>query len=87
MKKVVAAIDFGTSGTTYAFAFTDKMDNIITGKLCKTVLRYTSYQPVKGGAMNENTKTVYASGKEFRSQKKIYSVTVHKRTVVDRFWL
>ena len=32
MKKVVAAIDFGTSGTTYAFAFTDKRDNIVTGK-------------------------------------------------------
>ena len=32
MKNVVAAIDFGTSGTTYAFAFTDKRDNIVTGK-------------------------------------------------------
>ena len=32
MKKVVAAIDFGTSGTTYAFAFMNKKDNIITGK-------------------------------------------------------
>ncbi len=32
MKKVVAAIDFGTSGTTYAFSFYDKKENIITGK-------------------------------------------------------
>ena len=32
MKKVVVAIDFGTSGTTYAFAFADKKENIITGK-------------------------------------------------------
>ena len=32
MKKVIVAIDFGTSGTTYAFAFTDKKENIITGK-------------------------------------------------------
>lgn len=32
MKKVVVAIDFGTSGTTYAFAFTDKKDNIKVGK-------------------------------------------------------
>lgn len=32
MKKVVVGIDFGTSGTTYAFAFADKKENIITGK-------------------------------------------------------
>lgn len=32
MKKVVVAIDFGTAGTTYAFAFADKKENIITGK-------------------------------------------------------
>ena len=32
MKKVVVAIDFGTSGTTYAFAFSDKKENIITAK-------------------------------------------------------
>ena len=32
MKKVVVAIDFGTSGTTYAFAFSHKTENIITGK-------------------------------------------------------
>ena len=32
MKKVVVAIDFGTSGTTYAFAFADKKENIITGR-------------------------------------------------------
>ena len=31
MKKVIAAIDFGTSGTTYAFAFSDGRENIITG--------------------------------------------------------
>ena len=31
MKKVVVAIDFGTSGTTYAFAFSDKKEDIITG--------------------------------------------------------
>ena len=32
MKKVVVAIDFGTSGTTYAFAFADKKENIKVGK-------------------------------------------------------
>ena len=32
MKKVVVAIDFGTSGTTYAFAFSHQKENIITGK-------------------------------------------------------
>ena len=32
MKKVVVAIDFGTSGTTYAFSFSDNPKKIITGK-------------------------------------------------------
>ena len=32
MKKVIVAIDFGTSGTTYAFAFIDAKDDIICGK-------------------------------------------------------
>ena len=29
MKKVTVAIDFGTSGSTHAFAFNDSKDNII----------------------------------------------------------
>lgn len=32
MKKVIVAIDFGTSGTTYAFAFSDAKDDIICAK-------------------------------------------------------
>ena len=32
MAKVIVAIDFGTSGTTYAFAFLDAKENIITAK-------------------------------------------------------
>ena len=32
MKKVIVAIDFGTSGTTYAFAFNDSKDDIIYAK-------------------------------------------------------
>lgn len=32
MKKVLVAIDFGTCGTTYAFAFADKKEDIITGR-------------------------------------------------------
>ena len=32
MKKVIVAIDFGTSGTTYAFAFNDSKDDIINAK-------------------------------------------------------
>lgn len=32
MKEAIVAIDFGTSGTTYAFAFMDAKDDIITAK-------------------------------------------------------
>ena len=32
MKKAIVAIDFGTSGTTYAYAFLDSKDDIILGK-------------------------------------------------------
>lgn len=36
MKKVIVAIDFGTSGTTYAFSFLDSKDDIILGKWNET---------------------------------------------------
>ena len=32
MKKVIVAIDFGTSGSTFAYAFIDSKDDIIHAK-------------------------------------------------------